>query len=201
MAPFICHKMIKLAFLSSTMKSWQFLSGTIKTDLTIFFCSKTDKTCVFLSSTIKSWQFWSVTFKKNWQFWPATMKIKLAILIGIKDKSDIFHLLQYSQSWQSWSVTLKNQKSPTQGKRTPFHHPNPLQPWPFAYAKYAIDVPYFNLLYRSLYGFNYYKSIKKWSENASSKVYKSKIFLSRERGYPFLLNPIPYSLGPLSCLL
>ena len=68
---------------------------------------------------------------------------------------------------------FKKQKSPTQGKGTPLSSDhNPLQPWPFAYAKYPIDVPYFNLLYRALYGFNYYKKIKKWSENASSKIVK-----------------------------
>ena len=86
---------------------------------------------------------------------------------------------------------FKKQKSPTQGKGTPLSSDhNPLQPWPFAYAKYPIDVPYFNLLYRALYGFNYYKKIKKWSENASGKIFKSKIFLSRERGYSFLWIPI-----------
>ena len=37
----------------------------------------------------------------------------------------------------------------------------------------------------SLYGLKYYKIVKKWSENASSKVQKSKIFLH-----------IPRSLGP-----
>ena len=45
---------------------------------------------------------------------------------------------------------FKKQKSPTQGKGTPLSSDhNPLQPWPFAYAKYPIDVPYFNLLYRA----------------------------------------------------
>ena len=38
--------------------------------------------------------------------------------------------------------------------------PYPLQPWPSVPwhigTKYAIVVPYFNLLYRALYGFNYY---------------------------------------------
>ena len=37
----------------------------------------------------------------------------------------------------------------------------------------------------SLYGLKYYKIVKKWSENASSKVQKSKIFLHRGRGRPF----------------
>ena len=39
-----------------------------------------------------------------------------------------------------------------------------------AHTMYAIDVPYFTFLSRALYGFNYYKSVKKWSENVSSKV-------------------------------
>ena len=43
----------------------------------------------------------------------------------------------------------------------------------------------------SLYGLKYYKIVKKWSENASSKVQKSKIFLPRGRGRPFPWTPSP----------
>ena len=47
----------------------------------------------------------------------------------------------------------------------------------------------------SLYGLKYYKIVKKWSENASSKVQKSKIFLPRGRGRPFPWTPFPAALA------
>ena len=43
----------------------------------------------------------------------------------------------------------------------------------------------------SLYGLKYYKIDNKWSENASSEVQKSKIFLPRRRGRPFPWTPSP----------
>ena len=32
---------------------------------------------------------------------------------------------------------------------------------------YTIDVAYSNLLFRALYGFDYYKRVEKWSENVT----------------------------------
>ena len=75
---------------------------------------------------------------------------------------------------------FKKQKSPTQGKGTPLSSDhNPLQPWPFAYAKYPIDVPYFNLLYRALYSFNYYKKKLK-----SGRKMRLARFLNQKFSYP-----------------
>ena len=89
---------------------------------------------------------------------------------------------------------FKKQKSPTQGKGTPLSSDhNPLQPWPFG----SLHMPSTLLMFLI---FTYYtelymvsittKKNKKWSENAPSKIFKSKIFLSRERGYSFLWIPI-----------
>ena len=41
------------------------------------------------------------------------------------------------------------------------------------------------------------KIVIKWSKNASREVQKTKSFLPRGRGHPFLWTPSPRSLGPL----
>ena len=92
---------------------------------------------------------------------------------------------------------FKKQKSPTQGKGTPLSSDhNPLQPWPFAYAKYPIDVPYFNLLYRALYSFNYYKKKLK-----SGRKMRLARFLNQKFSYPvkgiFLPLDTHHSHSPL----
>ena len=58
---------------------------------------------------------------------------------------------------------LKNQKFSTQGKGTPLPlDPNPhsLALWALPNTKYSIDVAHHNLLFRALYGFNYFKKVK-----------------------------------------
>ena len=113
--------------------------------------------------------------------------------------------MNYYNSIEKWSENVfREVKNEKKFLLRESWHPFPWTPSPtalalcaLAHTTYTIDVPYFNLLYRALYGFNYNKSIKKWSENASSKMYKSKIFLSRERGYSFLWIPITCSHSPL----
>ena len=89
---------------------------------------------------------------------------------------------------------FKKQKSPTQGKGTPLSSDhNPLQPWPFGSLHMPSTLLMFLILtyYTELYMVSITtKKIKKWSENAPSKIFKSKFFLSRERGYSFLWIPI-----------
>ena len=38
--------------------------------------------------------------------------------------------------------------------------PAALALWALPHTKYSIDVAYYNLLFRALYGFNYYKKVK-----------------------------------------
>ena len=88
---------------------------------------------------------------------------------------------------------FKKQKSPTQGKGTPLSSDhNPLQPWPFGSLHMPSTLLMFLILtyYTELYMVSITtKKIKKWSENAPSKIFKSKIFLFRERGIPSFGSP------------
>ena len=89
---------------------------------------------------------------------------------------------------------FKKQKSPTQGKGMPLPSDhNPLQPWPFG----SLHMPSTLLMFLILTFYTEHCMVSITTKALKCKIYKSKIFLSRERGYSFLWIPITCSHSPL----
>ena len=89
---------------------------------------------------------------------------------------------------------FKKQKSPTQGKGMPLPSDhNPLQPWPFG----SLHMPSTLLMFLILTFYTEHCMVSITTKALKCKIYKSKIFLSRERGYFFLWIPITCNHSPL----
>ena len=115
--------------------------------------------------------------QQPWLFRPWQIPSTLLVFAYSKLLWRAFFGFNNYKSFKKWSENafreVQNKKFPTQGKGTLLPQdpiPTALALWASPHTMYTIDVAYSNLLFRALYGFDYYKRVEKWSENVTREV-------------------------------